>query len=224
MSIATYIDHTILKPDTTIADIETLCMEAMMFGFAAVCVPPYYVADAKRRLMGGPVKVVTVAGFPFGYGNTSAKLNEIHDAITSGADEIDVVQNLAAVKSKNIAYATAEIKECVQTLHSAGKVIKVILETGLLTDTQIKACCKAYGALNVDYVKTSTGYAGEGATVHAVQLMRRSLPEHVIIKASGGIRTFEFAKELIAAGANRIGCSGSVQIVHAEGLLKSKNK
>ena len=127
MSIASYIEHTILKPDTTIADIETLCMEAMMFGFAAVCVPPYYVADAKRRLMGGPVKVVTVAGFPFGYGNTSAKLIEIHEAITSGADEIDVVQNLAAVKSKNTAYATAEIAECEEMINSSAFVLMLLI-------------------------------------------------------------------------------------------------
>jgi len=212
-NIASYIDHTILKPTTTISDIEKLCGEAKQYSFAAVCVPPYYVKLAKDLLTGTPVKIATVIGFPFGYSNIAAKQLEITQALKDGADELDIVHNIAALKNGQWALLEEEIGSCTRLVHHAGKKIKVIIESGELTDAEIIACCAHYAPLGIDFAKTSTGYASSGASVHAVRLMREHLPSHIEIKASGGIRSFAAAQEMIAAGATRIGCSASVQIV-----------
>lgn len=212
--IAPYIDHTILKPDTTAADIEKLCKEAIQYHFAAVCVPPCFVKAATNLLKGTTVKTATVIGFPFGYSATASKLSEIDAAIADGADELDMVHNTAMFKSGNFGYLEKEIQTCIELTHNAGKKLKLIIETGLLTDEEIVECCQIYGHTGVDFLKTSTGFAGGGGTVHAVKLMRSHLPQRIAIKASGGIRNLAFAKELIAAGATRIGCSASVQIVN----------
>ncbi len=213
MNIAAYIDHTILKPSATEADIIQLCNEAKKALFAAVCVPPYYIRQASELLQGTGIKVATVIGFPFGYNSTLSKIQEIKDAIEAGADELDIVHNIAAVKNGDWEYAAREIAICTQLVHSDEKIIKVIVESGILTDEELLRCCELYGAQHIDFMKTSTGYAETGATVHAVKMMRNHLPASVSIKASGGIRTFAFAQELIDAGANRLGCSASVQIV-----------
>jgi deoxyribose-phosphate aldolase len=213
MNIAAYIDHTILKPTTTAADIKKLCNEAAEQHFAAVCVPPYYVADAKKLLDGTEVKVATVIGFPFGYSAVAAKVAEIHEAIKDGADELDMVHNIAALKNGDWSYLEQEITACIAPIHKAGKVIKVIVESGVLTDEELIKCCALYAKQSIDFMKTSTGYAETGATIHAVRLMRAHLPAQIAIKASGGIRNFAFAKELVDAGATRIGCSASIQIV-----------
>lgn len=212
--IAPYIDHTILKPETTAADIERLCKEAIQYGFAAVCLPPCFVKLAAGLVKNTPAKIATVIGFPFGYQNTTVKLTEIKAAIADGADELDMVHNTAMFKSGEQAYLEKEIRACIELAHSAGKKLKLIIETGLLSDEEIVQCCKLYSNTPVDFLKTSTGFAGGGGTVHAVELMRANLPATVAIKASGGIRTLAFAKELVTAGASRIGCSASVQIVH----------
>ena len=213
MNIASYIDHTVLKPETTLADIKKLCAEAVAEKFAAVCVPPYFVSAAKGLVKDSDVKVATVIGFPFGYSLTEAKLAEIEQAINDGADELDVVHNITALKDGNFDYLQSEVKACTELVHKAGKSIKIIVESGILSDEELLKCCEIYAPLGIDYMKTSTGYAQTGASVHAVQLMRQNLPAGIHIKASGGIRTFAFAKELVDAGADRIGCSASMGIV-----------
>lgn len=213
MNIATYIDHTVLKPTTTIADIEKLCTEATAYGFAAVCVPPLFVKKAKELTTGSNVLVATVIGFPFGYSAIEAKLAETVLAIVDGADELDVVINISAIKNNDWQFLANEINTLMTVIRQKQRVVKIIIESGILTDEEIIRCCDIYGAAGVDFMKTSTGYAEKGASVHAVQLMRKHLADAVKIKASGGIKNYTFAGELIEAGANRLGCSSSVQIV-----------
>jgi len=216
MKLNHYIDHTILKPATFISDIEKLCKEAVEYRFAAVCVPPPFVKKAKELLQGTSVKTATVIGFPFGYSAVEAKIAEILLAIVDGADELDMVINLIALKNNDWAYLANEINHLVPIIKKENKVVKIIIESGILTDDEIIKCCHLYGAAGIDYLKTSTGYAEKGASVHAVKLFRQNLPQGVQIKASGGIRTYEFAKELVEAGATRLGCSASVAIVSGE--------
>jgi deoxyribose-phosphate aldolase len=213
MQLNKYIDHTLLKPTALIADIERLCKEALQYNFAAVCVPPPFIKTAKKQLENSSLKVATVIGFPFGYSAIEAKLAETLLAIVDGADELDVVINLTALKNNDWQYLSNEINHILPVVKQNNKVIKVIIETGVLTDAEIIRCCELYGAAQVDFLKTSTGYAEQGATIQAVQLMRSHLPAHVQIKASGGIKTYQFGKELINAGATRLGCSSSIEIV-----------
>lgn len=216
MNIAQYIDHTILKPTTTLEDIKKICAEAIENKFAAVCVPPPFVRNAKMILKDSEVKVATVIGFPFGYSVAKAKIFEMQQALEDGADEIDVVVNLIALKAGQWTYLENEIKFLVEAAHKNGRIIKVIIESGILTNEEIIKCCEIYSKMEVDFVKTSTGYAEKGASVEAVHIMKAHLPEHIRIKASGGIRDFAFAKELVEAGADRLGCSASVAIVKGE--------
>src|SRR4051812_41832811 len=213
MKLNIYIDHTILKPATLLSEVQQLCTDATDYGFAAVCLPPPFVKRAKEYLKNSPVKVATVIGFPFGYSAIEAKIAEIMLAIVDGADELDVVINLIALKNNDWQYLANEINHILPVAKQNNKVIKVITETGVLTDTEIIRCCELYGAAQVDFLKTSTGYAERGATIHAVHLMRSHLPAQVQIKASGGIKTYQFGKELINAGATRLGCSSSIEIV-----------
>ena len=216
MQLNKYIDHTILKPTTLVSDIEKLCSEAKENGFAAVCVPPTFVRLAKQLVQNSPVKVATVVGFPFGYSAVEAKIAEIVLAIIDGADELDVVINLIALKNNDWQYLANEINHIIPVIKNKGKVIKVIIESGILTDDEIMKCCDLYGIAGIDYLKTSTGYAEKGASVEAVKLMRKYLAEQVQIKASGGIKTYEFASQLVEAGAARLGCSASVAIVNGQ--------
>ena len=213
MQLNRHIDHTVLKPATLIADIEKLCAEAREYNFAAVCVPPPFVKKAKQLLKETNIKTATVIGFPFGYSAIEAKLAEILLAIVDGADELDIVINLIALKNNDWSYLANEINNIMPVIKQNNKVIKIIVESGVLTNEEIIKCCELYGAAEVNFLKTSTGYAEKGASVEAVELMKKYLPPHVQIKASGGIRTYEFAKQLIEAGANRLGCSASVSIV-----------
>lgn len=216
MNLASYIDHTLLKPTTLISDIEKLCNEAMQYGFAAVCVPPNFVKKAKALTDDSAVKVATVIGFPFGYSAVEAKIAEILLAIVDGADELDVVINISAIKNNDWMYLANEINHIMPIIRSKDKVIKIIIESGILTDEEIIKCCEIYGIAGIDYLKTSTGYAEKGATVEAVKLFRLHLPPHVQIKASGGIRDYAFARQLVEAGAARLGCSAGVAIVQGE--------
>jgi len=217
MNIASYIDHTVLKPTTLVTDIEKLAAEAKQYGFAAVCVPPLFVKKAKDFTADSTVKVATVIGFPFGYSAIEAKVAETVLAILDGADELDMVINIIAVKNKDWQFLASEINAVMPFVKKGGKLIKIIIESGILTDEEIITCCDIYGAAGVDFMKTSTGYAEKGASVEAVQLMRKHLADAVKIKASGGIKNYSFAADLIKAGADRLGCSSSVQIVK-EGL------
>lgn len=219
MYIASFIDHTLLKPTATLREIEKLCGEAKEYSFAAVCVPPLFVRAAKGFLIGSEVKTATVIGFPFGYSVAEAKLAEIIMAIVDGADELDMVINIAALKNNDWQYLANELNAVLPVIRTKKKIIKIIIESGVLTDEEIIKCCDLYGVAGVDYMKTSTGYAEKGASVHAVSLMRKHLADNVKIKASGGIKTYPFAKELIDAGADRIGCSAGVAITEEQRLL-----
>ncbi|MBB6611332.1 deoxyribose-phosphate aldolase [Pontibacter sp. Tf4] len=214
--LASYIDHTILKPDATEAQVLQICDEARNYSFAAVCIPPCYVQAAAERLKGTDVQVATVVGFPLGYNHPKVKFLETHQAIADGATEIDVVINISALKSGNYSGVENELSELAKFCHLKDAELKVIIETALLTDDEIVKACELCTNAGVDYVKTSTGFASAGATVAHVELMRRVLPSHIKIKAAGGIRTFEDAQALIKAGADRLGCSASIQIVTHE--------
>jgi deoxyribose-phosphate aldolase len=216
MNIAPYIDHTLLKPTVLLKEIEQLCAEAVQYKFAAVCVPPPFVKKAKAYTKDSTVKTATVIGFPFGYAAVEAKLAEVLLAIADGSDELDMVVNISAIKNNDWQYLANEINHIVPLVKHHNKVIKIIIESGVLSEDEIIKCCGLYGPAGVDFLKTSTGYAETGATVEAVKLMRQHLPQHIHIKASGGIRDYAFAKELIDAGASRLGCSASIAIVQQQ--------
>ncbi len=213
MNIASFIDHTILRPDCTLQDVKKICAEAQQYGFAAVCIPPFFVPDAAQLLSGSPVKLSTVAGFPMGYSTTAAKVEEVKRAIDDGVDEIDVVINLCALKNNNWKYVRDDIDRVTTAARLKGKLVKVIFETGLLTEAEIAKLCEICLEVGPDFIKTSTGINGEGATVQMVRYLSSLLQDRMKIKASGGIRTREDAERLIEAGAKRIGTSASVLIV-----------
>jgi deoxyribose-phosphate aldolase len=221
MKLNAYIDHTLLKPTALVSDIEKLCKEAIEYQFAAVCVPPNFVKKAKAFLGNSSVKLATVIGFPFGYAAVEAKLAEVLLAMVDGADELDIVVNISAIKNADWQYLANELNHIMPIIKSKGKTIKIIIESGVLTDEEIIKCCELYGVAGIDYLKTSTGYAEKGATIEAVQLFKKHLPSNVQIKASGGIRDYQFAKQLIEAGATRLGCSASINIVNGANADKA---
>jgi deoxyribose-phosphate aldolase len=212
MKLNNYIDHTILKADASKDDIIQLCKEAVSNSFYAVCVPPYWVREAKSKLQGTNVKIATVVGFPMGYSHTPAKIEECKRAVDEGANEIDLVINIIALKENDMNFLRNELTSATAMLHLRGAKLKVILETSLLTSDEIIRGCQLCKDMGVDYVKTSTGINGT-ATVEAVKLLRENLPKSIKIKAAGGIDTKEKALEMIKAGADRIGCSKSVKII-----------
>lgn len=213
MQLAEKIDHTILKPDCTLKDIQSVCEEAIKHRFYSVCVPPFYVKDAFQFLEKTDVKVTTVVGFPMGYATTPAKVEEIKRAIDDGAEEVDAVVNICAVKSGNWNYVRNDIDSMTRIAHLRGKTIKVILETGMMSQEELDRLCKVCIESEVDFVKTSTGILAAGANVDIVSWLRAQLPPSIKIKASGGLRSYQDAVLLIEAGAARLGSSASVQIV-----------
>jgi len=213
MTLATYIEHTNLKADCTAQDILKLCKEAETFEFYGVCVPPYFVQLAKKTLKNSEIKIITVIGFPFGYGAVSSKVEETKKAINSGANEVDMVINIAAFKSGDLTAVQNDVQSVVTACHLQNRKVKVILETGYLNAEEIKVLCKICTDCEVDFVKTSTGFSSEGATVEKVKIMRKNLPLKIKIKASGGIKDKKFALELIEAGASRIGTSSGVSMM-----------
>jgi deoxyribose-phosphate aldolase len=214
--LAQFIEHTLLRPDCTVEEITKLCEQAIAQNFIGVCVPPYFVQHAKKVLNNSNVKIVTVVGFPFGYNIVSSKVEEVKKAITSGAHEIDMVMNIAALKSKDLSTLQNDIQSVVTACHLQNRICKVIIETGNLTEEELKLACKICVDCEADYVKTSTGYGNAGASVDIVKLMRKVLPARTKIKASGGIKSRKFAQELIDAGANRIGTSAGIAILEEE--------
>jgi deoxyribose-phosphate aldolase len=212
-SIAGMIDHTILRPDATEADVTRICREAAQYGFASVCVNPYWVSLCSRLLVGTPVKVCTVVGFPLGATTTEAKVAETASALRCGAQEIDMVQNVGALRSGDAERVKMDIAAVVETAHAAGAIVKVILETSLLDDNQKAVACTMAKLAKADFVKTSTGFSSGGATVHDIALMRSVVGAEMGVKASGGIRTRDDLTAMAAAGATRIGASASVKIV-----------
>jgi len=215
-SIAQYIEQTLLKPDTTKEQVKKLLEDAIQEGFTGVCIPPYYVKYSREILGDSPIKLVTVVGFPLGYQLISSKMEETKKAIEDGADEIDMVINIAAVKSGEYNHVKDGIEGVATFCRLKAKPIKVIIETCLLDDTEMLKVCEILEEIGVDYVKTSTGMNGEGATVENILKLREWLPSRIRIKASGGIKTLESARELVKAGALRLGTSSGMKIVEEE--------
>jgi len=213
MNLASKIDHTLLKADTSKEEITKLCDEAKQYGFASVCVPPYWVRECKNQLRDSKVKIATVVAFPMGYSATPAKVEECRRAIDEGAVEIDMVLNIIALKAGDYNYLKNELTSAGTIVQLRGGKLKVIIETGLLTRDEIIMACDLCSKLSVDFVKTSTGYIDKGATVEDVKLLRAHLPKNIKIKASGGIRDRATALAMIEAGADRIGTSSGVKIV-----------
>ena len=209
------IDHTLLKPDATRMNIEELCREAAQFTFATVCVNPTWVALCAKLLAGSGVGVCTVVGFPLGANTADVKGYETQRAIFDGAREIDMVINIGALKSRDYALVEQDIHSVVQAA-GKGVIVKVILETSLLSRDEKLMGCSLSKAAGADYVKTSTGFAGGGATVEDVQLMRETVGPEMGVKASGGVRTRSDAEAMVAAGATRLGASAGVKIVRGE--------
>lgn len=215
MEIQKYIDHTNLKMDAGSADIEKLCNEAIEYGFESVCVHPCYVGLAKELLDGSNVSVCTVIGFPLGMNSPKVKSFEAVEAFENGADEFDMVINVGALKDKDYDYVKREIEEVRDVLE--GKVLKVIIETSLLTDDEIIKMTEICNDTFVNFIKTSTGFGLRGASVHDVELISAHKNELLEIKASGGINSYKQMNELIEAGATRIGTSNAVLIMNDKG-------
>ncbi|MCE7870121.1 deoxyribose-phosphate aldolase [bacterium CPR1] len=212
--LARLIDHTLLKPDATRDQVMLLCQEARENLFASVCINPSWVALCAEQLRGSGVKVCTVVGFPLGATTTVTKVMETRDAVANGADEIDMVVNVAALKDGQDGYVEQDIREVVGA--ASGRIVKVILETALLSDEEVVRGCHLSKRAGADFVKTSTGFGPGGATSHHVALMRKTVGPTMGVKASGGIRDLETAQEMVKAGATRIGASASVKIVRGE--------
>jgi len=213
MNIAKYIDHTNLKACASKEDIIKLCEEAKKYNFYAVCVNPYRVKLAKKQLQGTNIKVATVIGFPLGATPTEVKVFEAKKALEDGADEVDMVLNIGALKDKDYKYVRNDIAEVVRIAHEKGAIVKVIIETCYLSDNEKEITCKLAMEAGADFVKTSTGFGTGGATVKDVKLMRKVVGDKLGVKAAGGIRTYEEALAMINAGANRIGTSSGVKII-----------
>jgi deoxyribose-phosphate aldolase len=213
--VAALIDHTILKPEATQADVLKICSEAVQYNFASVCVNPYWVPLVAAELSGSDVKVCTVIGFPLGATTTEAKLAETEAALRAGAREIDMVINIGALRSGDRDAVRLDIRAVVGLAHEAGALVKVILETALLDDEQKSLACALAVEAGADFVKTSTGFSSAGATAHDVALMRGMVGAAMGVKASGGIRSLSDLETMVAAGATRIGTSAGVKIVEA---------
>ena len=211
--VAALIDHTLLKPEATRDDILKLCAEARQFGFATVVVNPTWVATAAPALRGAPVKVCTVVGFPLGATLSTVKVAETEEAVKLGAEEIDMVINVGALKSGEDEFVEQDIRGVVAAARRSGAVIKVILECALLTDEEKVRACWCARAAGADFVKTSTGFGPGGAAAHDVELMRLTVGPGMGVKAAGGIRSYEDLKAMLSAGATRIGASASVRIL-----------
>jgi deoxyribose-phosphate aldolase len=203
-----FLESTLLKPTLVDKEVDILIKDAIEEQFIGVCLPPFWVKKAKRELKDQDIQVVTVIGFPFGFEDTASKVYQSREAIKNGADELDLVWSQTAYHS-GMTWPKIEIAQISKLCHEEERILKVIIETGYLTPEQIKEACLICQDAGVDFVKTSTGYAPRGATVEDILLMRATLPSTVGIKASGGIKTLDFALELIQAGADRIGTSSA---------------
>ena len=213
-AIRTYIDHTLLKPDATPEQIRRLCTEADENGFASVCVNPAYVPLAAELLKDSAVNVCTVIGFPLGMNATAIKAAEALKAVQDGADELDMVIQVGQLKSGNLAYVEDDIRAVVKA--GGGRLVKVIIETALLTDEEKVTACQLAQRAGADFVKTCTGFSGGAASVHDIALMRKTVGPDMGVKASGGVRDYASAVALIEAGATRIGTSSGVAIAAGE--------
>ena len=205
------IDHTVLKADTPLETVKRICDEAMEYGFASVCINPCHVAYCADYLKDSDVNVCTVIGFPLGANTSAVKAFETKDAIANGADEIDMVMNIGALKDKNYDLVRDDVKAVVEAAN--GTLVKVILETCLLTEDEIKKACVLCVEAKADYVKTSTGFSTRGATIEDVRIMKEAVHGKAKVKAAGGVRTPEDMVKIVAAGADRIGTSAGCSLV-----------
>ena len=205
------IDHTVLKADTPLETVKRICDEAMEYGFASVCINPCHVAYCADYLKDSDVNVCTVIGFPLGANTSAVKAFETKDAIANGADEIDMVMNIGALKDKNYDLVRDDVKAVVEAAN--GTIVKVILETCLLTEDEIKKACELCVEAKADYVKTSTGFSTRGATIEDVQIMKAAVQGKAKVKAAGGVRTHEDMVKIVEAGADRIGTSAGCSLV-----------
>ncbi|MES5783661.1 deoxyribose-phosphate aldolase [Lacticaseibacillus rhamnosus] len=215
--LAKYIDHTLLKPDATQAQIDVILDQAKQYDFASVCINPYWVVRAAASLRDTDVNVCTVIGFPLGANTTQTKVFEAGQAVDEGAKEVDMVLNIGELKADHNDHVRADIQAVADITHAKGGILKVIIEAVLLTDDEKVTACKLAAAAGADFVKTSTGFAAGGATVHDVKLMRQTVGDQLGVKAAGGIHTYAEAKALIEAGADRLGASAGVQILKEAG-------
>ena len=213
--LAAIIDHTLLKPETTSIDVERLCREALECGFACVMLHPTYIALAAAMLAGTKMKIASVIGFPLGANTTSVKRYEALDAIRLGAREIDMVMNIGALKSGDRTRVEADMRGLVEVSHDNGAILKITVETALLSLEEKILACQLAAAAGADYVKSSTGFSRGGAVAADISLMRGVVGNKIGVKASGGIRTLEDAQTMIDAGANRIGTSAGITIIEA---------
>lgn len=211
--LARMIDHTILKPEATPSEVERVCSEALENNFASVCINPSYVVLAAQKLKSSSVKVCTVIGFPLGATTTASKVHEAEEAIASGAQEVDMVINIGRLKAGDMNYVRDDIQAVVDVSHPHSAIVKVIIETCLLTDKEKEDVCVAAQKSGADFVKTSTGFSKAGATASDVALMRRVVGPSMGVKAAGGIRTYADALLMIENGATRIGASSGVKIL-----------
>jgi len=211
--LASVLDHTLLAPEAIRGRVDRLCDEALEHGFAAVCVNPCHVTRCAGRLARSPVVVCSVVGFPFGASTTSVKVHEARAALEDGARELDMVMNLGALRSDDDAFVERDVALVVEVARHHGALVKVILETGLLSPDEVRRACAASVAGGAAFVKTCTGFGPRGTTRADVELLRASVPDHVGVKAAGGVRTRAFALELLEAGATRLGSSASVELV-----------
>jgi deoxyribose-phosphate aldolase len=213
INLSKYIDHTLLKPTATEMDFRKLCEEIYQNSFYSACVPPFYVGFVKELLEYSDAKVCTVIGFPLGFQSTSTKIAEAQNALADGADELDLVMNINAFKSMAYETVKQEIKMLAEIAHEKNTLLKVIIETAYLDNFEIRIVCEISEEASADFVKTSTGFAPNGADIEQVKLMREVLPSNIQIKASGGIQTYKQAMAFIEAGASRLGTSSGVTIV-----------
>ena len=211
MKMNKYFDHTLLAANATRSEVEQLCKEAKEYDFMSVCVNPYFVPLAKKELAGSDVKVCTVIGFPLGQMSTKAKVFEANDAVKMGADEVDMVINVSALKDQDYDYVRNEIHEIKEACE--GKLLKVILECCYLSKEEIKKASELAKEADANFVKTSTGFGKGGAKAEDVKIMRETVGSDMGVKAAGGIHTLADFKAMVDAGANRIGCSHSIQIM-----------
>lgn len=216
MNLAKYVDHTLLKQDATRGQIKQLCEEAAEHVFASVCVNPYWVKYSSELLADSEAKVCTVIGFPLGANTTATKVFEAKDAIANGADEVDMVINVGELKNKNYDFVQEDIAAVVEASHPKA-IVKVIIETCLLTKEEIVKACELSVAAKADFVKTSTGFSTGGATVEDVKLMKETVGDRALVKASGGVRSLEDAQNMIAVGADRLGTSAGIALVSNTG-------
>ena len=214
-AVARLIDHTILKPEATRAEVLQVCAEARKYPFASVCVNPCWISLVSAELQGTDVKVCSVIGFPFGANTTAIKVAETLGAIADGASEIDMVLNIGELRAGENQAVEADIRAVAEACHAKGAILKVIFETALLDDAQKRTACRLSVAAGADFVKTSTGFSKGGATEADIALMRAEVGPSIGVKASGGVRTLENLRAMVAAGASRIGASASVAIVEA---------